>query len=64
VTPDHVLAGTLDSGLLVYNRATQHWTQITAGLPSLNITAFATRSGEVYIGTANGIVRLPEQALP
>ena len=64
VTPQHVLAGTLDSGLLVYNRATQHWAQITAGLPSLNVTAFAARGGEVYIGTANGIVRLPEQVLP
>jgi ligand-binding sensor domain-containing protein len=64
VTPQHVLAGTLDAGLLVYNRATQHWAQITAGLPSLNVTAFATRGDEVYIGTANGIVRLPEQALP
>jgi ligand-binding sensor domain-containing protein len=64
VTPEHVLAGTLDGGMLVYNRATQHWTQITAGLPSLNVTAFAARGGEVYIGTANGIVRLPEQALP
>ena len=64
VTPQHVLAGTLDGGLLDYNRATQHWTQIIAGLPSLNVTAFAERGGEIYIGTANGIVRLPEQALP
>ena len=63
VTPEHVLAGTLDRGLLVYNRATQHWAQITAGLPSLNVTALAARSGEIYIGTADGIVRLPEQAL-
>ena len=64
VTTDHVLAGTLDRGLLVYNRATQHWAQITSGLPSLNVTAFAARSGEIYVGTANGIVRLPEKALP
>jgi len=64
VTPEHVLAGTLDSGLLVYNRGTQHWAQITTGLPSLNVTAFARRNGEIYIGTANGIVRLAEQALP
>lgn len=64
VTPEHVLAGTLDRGLLVYNRASGHWAQITSGLPSLNVTAFAERGGEIYIGTANGIVRLPEQALP
>ena len=64
VTPQHVLAGTLDGGLLDYNRATQRWMQITAGLPSLNVTAFAERDDEIYIGTANGIVRLPEQALP
>lgn len=64
VTPEHVLAGTFGDGLLVYNRATQRWKQITAGLPSLNVTAFAARGGELYIGTGNGIVRLPEQALP
>jgi hypothetical protein len=45
VTPEHVFAGTLDGGMLVYNRATQHWTQITSGLPSLNVTAFAARGG-------------------
>lgn len=64
VTPEHVLAGTLDQGLLDFNRTTRHWTQITAGLPALNVTAFALRGGEIYIGTTNGIVRLPEQALP
>src|SRR6185437_1222634 len=63
VTPGHVLAGTLDRGLLVSNHATRHWAQITAGLPSLNVTALAARSGEIYIGTADGVVRLPEQAL-
>jgi ligand-binding sensor domain-containing protein len=64
VTPEHVVAGTLDNGMLVYSRATKHWAQITSGLPSLNVTAFAARGGEVYVGTANGVVRMPEQALP
>ncbi|MDE1163064.1 MAG: hypothetical protein PW792_14160 [Acidobacteriaceae bacterium] len=63
-TPTHLFAGTLSQGLLAYNRSTQHWTQITNGLPSLNVTAFASHGGELYIGTTNGIVHVPEQDLP
>jgi ligand-binding sensor domain-containing protein len=64
VTPQHVFAGTLENGLLVYDRGRRRWTQIVSGLPSLNVTAFAARGGEIYVGTTNGIVRVPEQALP
>ena len=64
VTPQHVFAGTLGDGLLVYNRAGHHWTRITAGLPSLNVTAFAQRDGQLYVGTENGIVHIPESRLP
>ena len=63
-TPQHILAGTLDNGLLSYNRVSQHWSHMTAGLPSANVTAFAEKNGELYIGTANGIVRIAEARLP
>jgi ligand-binding sensor domain-containing protein len=58
-----VLAGTLDRGLLVYN-ATQHrWVPMTDGLPSLNVTALAASGGTLFIGTDNGIVRMPVERL-
>jgi ligand-binding sensor domain-containing protein len=63
-TPQHVFAGSLDDGLLVYNRASHHWSRITAGLPSKNVTAFAENGGELYVGTDNGIVRIAETRLP
>ncbi len=63
-TPTHILAGSLGQGLWSYSRTMQRWTQITAGLPSLNVTAFATRDGNLYIGTENGLVRIPESKLP
>jgi ligand-binding sensor domain-containing protein len=63
-TAQHVFAGSLDDGLLVYSLSNRRWTQITAGLPSRNVTAFAARNGELYIGTANGIVRIAEARLP
>jgi hypothetical protein len=63
VTPQHVFAGTLGDGLLVYNRATHHWARLTAGLPSLNVTAFAEREGQIYVGTENGIVHIAESRL-
>lgn len=63
VTQRHVFAGTLGDGLLAYDRATQHWTRVTAGLPSLNITALAEREGELYVGSENGIVHIAESRL-
>jgi ligand-binding sensor domain-containing protein len=63
VTAQHVFAGTLGDGLLVYQRSTRHWTRITAGLPSLNVTALAERDGQLYIGTENGIVHIAESRL-
>jgi len=64
VTARHVLAGSLTDGLLVYDRASQRWSQVTAGLPSKNVTAFAERDGEIYIGTENGVVHIAEARLP
>jgi ligand-binding sensor domain-containing protein len=63
-TPQRVFVGTLDDGLLVYDLSTRRWTQIVAGLPSRNVTAFAERDGELYVGTENGIVRIAEARLP
>jgi len=63
-TSQHIFAGTLDDGMLSYNRVSRRWTHITSGLPSRSVTAFAERDGEIYIGTGNGIVRVAEARLP
>ncbi len=63
VTPRAVYAGTLTHGLLVFDRSASRWRQVARGLPSLNVTAVAARGGHLYIGTANGLVRAPEEAL-
>ena len=63
-TSSHIYAGTLGNGMLVYSISTGRWSTVTTGLPSLNVTAFAARSGEIYIGTENGLVRIPEANLP
>ena len=34
-----------------------------SGLPSRNVTAVEARSGVVYIGTDNGLVKIPESGL-
>jgi ligand-binding sensor domain-containing protein len=63
-TDQHILAGTLGKGLYVYNRSTNRWSVISAGLPSLTVTALAAGNGAIYVGTDNGLVRIPEQNLP
>jgi ligand-binding sensor domain-containing protein len=63
-TGQHILAGTLGKGLYVYNRSSKHWSIISAGLPSLTVTALAAANGLVYVGTDNGLVRISEQNLP
>jgi ligand-binding sensor domain-containing protein len=62
-TDAHIFAGTLGSGLWVWSRSTGRWRQVTAGLPSENITALAEHGGEVYVGTDNGLVRIAERLL-
>ena len=64
VTERHVLAGSLEGGLLVYDRAAQRWSSLTSGLPSMDVTALAERGGEIYVGTENGLVRIAEARLP
>ncbi|MGZ4854909.1 MAG: ligand-binding sensor domain-containing protein [Candidatus Angelobacter sp.] len=63
-TDQHILAGTLNKGLYVYNRTTSRWSVINDGLPSLTVTALAAGKGFIYVGTDNGLVRIPEQNLP
>jgi ligand-binding sensor domain-containing protein len=63
VTPAYVLAGTLGEGLYVYDRQSERWSAIRDGLPSLNVTALAAANGFLYVGTDNGLVRIPEQKL-
>jgi len=63
VTASYVLAGTLGNGLYLYDRQTGRWSAIRDGLPSLNVTALAAANGFIYIGTDNGLVRIPEQKL-
>ena len=63
-TSQHVIAGTLGKGLYVYNRGANRWSVITAGLPSLTVTALAEGHGYIYVGTDNGLVRISEQNLP
>jgi ligand-binding sensor domain-containing protein len=63
-TAAHVFAGTLGNGMLVYSVANGRWSVIANGLPSLNVTAFAARGGDIYVGTENGLVRIREASLP
>jgi len=63
VTPSYVLAGTLGEGLFVYDRQSARWSAIRDGLPSSNVTALAAANGYIYVGTDNGLVRIPEQKL-
>ena len=63
VTTSYVLAGTLGQGLYVYDRQSARWSSIRDGLPSSNVTALAATNGYIYVGTDNGLVRIPEQKL-
>ncbi len=63
VDGNRVFAGSLDRGLLVYDRSSGHWTSTTTGLPSKNVTALAAGGGYLYVGTDNGLVRISEGAI-
>ena len=58
-----VLAGTLGQGLLVGDASGTRWKSVTAGLPSLNVTALAIDKRVVYVGTDNGLVKISEDKL-
>ena len=63
VTSGYVFAGTLGDGLFVFDRQSGRWSVVNLGLPSPNVTALASGNGYIYIGTDNGLVRIPEQKL-
>jgi ligand-binding sensor domain-containing protein len=63
VTASYVLAGTLGQGLYLYDRRSARWSAIRDGLPSSNVTALAAANSYIYVGTDNGLVRIPEQKL-
>jgi len=63
VTAHYVYAGSLGNGLYVYDRDAERWTVLTAGLPSLNVTALAESNRTIYAGTDNGLVKILEQKL-
>ena len=63
VTPNHVFAGTLGQGLLVYDREKLRWSALTEALPSANVTALAEGDGFIYVGTDNGLLRIEERKL-
>lgn len=58
-----IFAGTLGKGLLVGDANGTRWKTITAGLPSLNVTALALDKGILYVGTDNGLMRIAEDKL-
>jgi ligand-binding sensor domain-containing protein len=60
---DLVLAGTLSDGLLVGDASGMRWKTVTAGLPSLDVTALAADHGVIYVGTESGLVKIPENRL-
>ena len=67
-TSGAVYAGTLDRGLAIYNATRSkasggRWSFFTAGLPSKNVTAVEARGGILYIGTDNGLVKVPEASI-
>jgi ligand-binding sensor domain-containing protein len=63
VTPAAIYAGTLGQGLAIYRRATGRWTFWKDNLPSLSVTAIELSGGVLYLGTDNGLVRVPEARL-
>lgn len=62
-TADALYVGSLGEGMWVYSKPTGRWTSVTAGLPSLNVTAVAAGNGYVYVGTDNGLVHFRETEL-
>jgi len=62
-TGREVLAGTLGKGLLVGDVTGTRWKMVTAGLPSLNVTALAVHNGVVYLGTDNGLLKIAADRL-
>jgi ligand-binding sensor domain-containing protein len=62
-TSQGIYAGTAGQGLAFLPTGQQRWHFWRAGLPSANVTALAADGDNLYIGTDNGLIRIPERAL-
>jgi ligand-binding sensor domain-containing protein len=60
---ERVYVGTGDRGILVYNTRARRWNQVSAGLPSPNVTAITSDERFVYAGTMNGLVRIEKRVI-
>ena len=58
-----VYAGTATQGLAYLPKGQQRWRFWKSGLPSASVTALAADDNYIYIGTDNGLVRIPERNL-
>jgi ligand-binding sensor domain-containing protein len=63
VTERALYAGTARQGLAVLRKGEERWHLVSAGLPSVNVTALAARGGRLYVGTDNGLVQIEENDL-
>jgi len=57
-----LFAGTLD-GALVFEPASQQWTQVKSELPSRNVLSISGSDNYVYFGTTSGIARMERSYL-
>jgi len=58
-----VYAGTAGQGLAFLPTGQQRWHFWKTGLPSANVTALAEDEGNLYVGTDNGLIRVPEREI-
>ncbi len=58
-----IYAGTAGQGLAILRAGDERWRFVRTGLPSLNVTAVAFRSGTLYVGTDNGLVSAIEREI-
>jgi ligand-binding sensor domain-containing protein len=58
-----VYAGTAGQGLAFLPAGQQRWHFWKTGLPSANVTALAEDEGNLYVGTDNGLIRVPEREI-
>jgi ligand-binding sensor domain-containing protein len=60
---DRIFVGTTNRGLLVYNTRVRRWDELSAGLPSPNVTAIASDDRFIYAGTLNGLARIEKRII-
>ncbi len=63
VDGDRLYAGTLEDGLLVYDRGRREWRAVELPLGSRSVTALAVAGDVLWIGTDRGLVRVETQVI-